>query len=60
MPADTTTFVIALLAIAVFSLAFVVGLAHRDMIAAITHMDRSADAWSAMAVRNMLKRKKEI
>jgi len=59
MPADTTTFVIALLAIAVFSLAFVVGLAHRDMIAAITHMDRSADAWSAM-VRNMLKRKKEI
>jgi hypothetical protein len=41
---DTATFAIALLAVAVFGLAIVVGLAHRDMVAAITRMDRSAAA----------------
>jgi hypothetical protein len=41
---DTATFVIALLVVAVFSLAVVIGLVHRDMLAAITRMDRSATA----------------
>lgn len=38
-PMDPQTFVLALLAVAVFGLAIVVGLAHRDMTRAVGHMD---------------------
>jgi hypothetical protein len=41
---DTQTFVIALLTVAVFGLAIVVGLAHRDMTRAVNRMDRAAAA----------------
>src|SRR5215469_18787763 len=38
-PMDPQTFVLALLAVAVFGLAILVGLAHRDMTRAVGHMD---------------------
>jgi hypothetical protein len=41
---DFSTIVLAVLAVGASSLAIVIGLAHRDMLAAIVRMDRSATA----------------